>query len=363
MKQRMITGLLLSILLGLLITGCNPAAGGSSDAGATDEPSNNSNFGGETELNIYNWSTYIAPEIIPAFQEKYGVTVNYDIFADNEELLAKIQPGNPGYDIIVPSDYMVEIMIAEGLLEELDHSKIPNMSNIDPVFVDPPFDPGNTYCVPYQGGTMGLGYDSSKTAEIDSWSAIFDGSNAGRISLLTEARSVIAAALLYLGYDPNTTNPAEIEEAVQILKDVKGDIVAFAPDTGQILLEQGEVDVAFEYSGDIFQLMQSDPDVRYVIPKEGSIVWTDNMCIPENAPHPELAHAFINFILEAEIGAQLSNYTQYQSPNKASFPMLDEELLSTYPTEEDGERLHFIRSLGEADLLYEEAWTELGVAE
>jgi spermidine/putrescine transport system substrate-binding protein len=357
------------MLSGLLITGCGGTGAANPAETSEDDVTGEAGGGetsGETELNVYNWSTYIAPEIIPAFEEKFGVKVNYDIFADNDELLAKIQPGNPGYDVIMPTDFMVEIMSAEGLLEELDRSRIPNFGNIDEVFLDPPFDPGNAHCVPYQWGTMGLGYNSAATGEIDSWSAVFDGSNAGRVSLLTEARTVMGGALIYLGYDPNTTDPAQIDEALQLLLDTKDDIVAFAPDTGQILLEQGEVDIALEYSGDIFQLMEDNPDIKYVIPKEGTIIWTDNMCIPKDAPHPDLAHEFINFILDAEIGAQLSNYTQYGSPNSASFPLLDEALRTNpgiYPSEETREKLYFLKSLGEDDLLYEEAWTQLGVAE
>jgi spermidine/putrescine transport system substrate-binding protein len=319
------------------------------------------------ELNVYNWSTYIAPEIVPAFEEKFNVKVNYEQYGDNDELLAKIQPGNPGYDVIVPSDYMVEIMIAEGLLEELDKSKIPNFENIDDIFLDPPSDPDNAHCVPYQWGTVGLGYNSEAVTEpIDSWAVMFDGSNAGRISWLTESRMTMGATLIYLGYDPNTTNPDEINEAKQLLLDTKGDVTAFAPDNGQQLLEQGEVDIAFEYSGDIFQLMPDNPAIKYVIPKEGTLIWTDNLCIPTGAPHLDLAHEFINYILDAQVGAQLSEWTQYGTPNKASLPLLSEEIRNNpgiYPSEDTRSRLYFIRSLGEADLLYEEAWTDIGVGQ
>jgi len=326
--------------------------------------------GGEEEervLNIYNWSTYIAPEIIPMFEEQYDVRINYDIFADNEELLAKIQPGNPGYDLIVPTDYMVEIMIEQGLLMELDKSQIPNFENLDPQFVDPPYDPGNQHCIAYQWGTQGLGYNIEAVGhEIDSWEVMFNHEYAGRISWLTDARSVIGTALIYLGYDPNTTNPDEINEALQLLLDTKPDVVAFAPDTGQILLDSGEVDIAFEYSGDIFQIMEENENVRYVIPREGSIIWTDNMCIPVGAPHPELAHQFINFILDPEIGAMLSNYTAYGTPNAASLPMIDEAYRNDpaiYPPDDVRERLYFIESVGEADRLYNDAWTRLGVGQ
>jgi spermidine/putrescine transport system substrate-binding protein len=364
MKAKNLYTPMVCMILGVIMAGCQaaPGSGTGAEATSTDEGS-----GEVRELNVYNWSTYIDPAIVPAFEEKFNVHVTYDQFGDNDELLAKIQPGNPGYDVIVPSDYMVEIMIAEGLLEPLDKSKIPNFGNIDDIFIDPPYDPDNTYCVPYQWGTVGLGYDSEAVAEpVDSWAVMFDGSNASRISWLTESRMTLGATLIYLGYDPNTTNPDEINEAKELLLDTKDDVVAFAPDNGQQLLEQGEVDIAFEYSGDIFQLMEANPNIKYVIPKEGTLIWTDNMCIPKDAPNLDLAHEFINFILDAQIGAQLSEYTQYGTPNKASLPLLPEEMRNNpgiYPSEETRSRLYFIRSVGEQDLLYEEAWTEIGVGQ
>ena len=352
-----ITFIALLALVLLVACGGGTAAGGDTGAGS----------GEVQELNVYNWSTYIAPEIIPAFEEQFNVKVNYDIFADNDELLAKIQPGNPGYDIIVPSDYMVEIMRQQDLLLPLDKSKIPNFSNIDDPFVDPPYDPGNDYCVPYQWGTTGLGYNVAKTGrDLDSWDVMFNHEFAGRISWLTDARGVMGIALLYLGYDPNTSNPDEINEALQLLLDTKSDVVAFAPDTGQILLQQGEVDIAYEYSGDIFQIMEDDEDIRYVIPKEGTVIWTDNMCIPTGAPHPDLAAEFINFIMDPQIGADLSNYTAYGTPNKASLPLIDPEYRDNpgiYPSEATKAKLFFIRSLGDADALYDEAWTKLGAGQ
>lgn len=375
--RKLLVGLILSLVIGLLAACTTPAGdtggtdggeepGGEDQGGDTGETQEAEEGSGEVqELNFYNWTTYMDPEIITAFEEQFNVEVNEDYYGDNDELLAKIQPGNPGYDIIVPTDYMVEIMNQQGLLMELDHDKLPNFANVDESLLDPYYDPGNAHCVPYLWGTQGLGYNEAVTGPIDSWEVMFNGEHAGRISWLTDARGVLGAALIYLGYDPNTTDEAQIQEALQLLVDTKDDVVAFAPDTGQMLLEQGEVDIAFEYSGDIFQLATANPDIKYVIPTEGSIIWTDNMCIPEGAPNPELAHEFINFILDAEIGAQLANYTQYASPNKASLPLIDEELQNDiiYPPEDSREGLTYLRSLGDADLLYEEAWTELGVSE
>src|SRR5574341_1775262 len=359
------------LVLSLLLVACTgaPAEDGAENSAAENAAADNAGAvaGGDTELNIYNWSTYMDPAIIERFEQQFGVKVTYDEYADNEEMLAKIQPGNPGYDIGVPTDYMVETMVNLELLIPLDHSKVPNLGNVDATFANPPYDPGMEHCAPYQWGTLGLGYNIAETGrELDSWDVMFNHEFADRISWLSEARMTLGATLLYLGYDLNTTNPDEIDEARQLLEDTKDDVVAFAGDNGQELLNNGEVDIAFEYSGDIAQLMAANPDIRYTYPKEGTIVWTDNMCIPVGAPHPELAHAFINFILDPEIGGMLSNYIQYGTPNAAAQPYLDEAVVNNpaiYPPEDVKGRLHFIQTLGDADLLYEDAWTELGVSE
>lgn len=376
-KMHIRLSMLLVVVIALVLVACGTSGGAgttATEASATEEgaPGSENEVGvapgkGDKVLNVYNWSTYIAPEIIPAFEKKYGVKVNYDIFADNDELLAKIQPGNPGYDIIVPSDYMVAIMVNQGLLEKLDKTKLSNFGNIDPLFVNPQFDPNNDHCVPYQWGTTGLGYNIKKVGkELDSYDVMFNGEYAGKISWLSDSRSTLGIALIYLGYDPNTTNPDEIKAAADLLIKTKKDVVAFAPDTGQDLLNQGEVDIAYEYSGDIFQLMADNPDIRYVIPKEGSVIWTDNLCIPTGAPHADLAHKFIDFILDAQVGAQLSNYTAYGTPNAASLPFIDEKYRkdpAIYPSDEVKKRLHFIISLGDADALYDDAWTNIGVGQ
>ncbi|MEM7033287.1 MAG: spermidine/putrescine ABC transporter substrate-binding protein [Chloroflexota bacterium] len=319
------------------------------------------------ELNIFNWSTYIAPETIPNFEKEFGVKVNYDLYESNEDLLAKLQAGNPGYDLIMPSDYMVEIMRNLEMLEELNHDNIPNKVNIDETFLDPAYDPGNIHCMPYQWGTMGLGYNIEATGgEIDSWSVMFDEKYAGRIAWLDDPRAVMGVALIMLGYDINTTNPDEINEAKELLIAQKELVAAYAPDTGQIMLAEGEVDLVLEWSGDVFQVMADDPNLRYVLPKEGAIVWNDNMCIPKGAPHKALAEKFINYILEPQVGADLSNFIRYGTPNKESLPLVNEDDRNNpgiYPTDEVMKNLQFIVDVGEATLLYDDAWTEVKSAQ
>lgn len=354
----------LLVIFGLALGACAGQAGAPAPAAPAAEEAAQAPAAEEVkELNIYNWSTYIAPDTIPNFEKQFGVKVNYDLYDSNEELLAKIQPGNPGYDIIVPSDYMVSIMIKQDLLEEINHENIPNIKNLDPTFLDPPYDPGNKHCVAYQWGTMGLGYNIKATGgEIDSWGVMFDEKYAGRVAWLDDPRATIGAVLIYLGYDINTTNPDEINEAKELLIEHKDKIAAFAPDTGQILLDEGEVDITHEWSGDIFQVMEENPDIRYVIPKEGSNVWTDNLCIPKGAPHKELAEKFINYILEPQVGADLSNYIHYATPNAAALPLINEEDRNNpgiYPPPETMKRLQYLVDVGEATLLYDEAWTDI----
>lgn len=321
----------------------------------------------EDILSVYNWSTYIDPEAISDFEKKFGVKVQYDTYESNDDLYAKLKPGNPGYDVVFPSDYMVGIMAKENLLEELNLNNIPNLKNIDPRFVKPPFDPENKYSLPYQWGTMGLGYNIKATGgEIDSWQALFDSKYKQRVALVDELRTMLGGILIYLGHDPNTTDAKQIEQARDFLIEHKDNIAAFAPDNGQMLLDQKQVDIAVEWSGDVFQVMEENPDLRYVIPKEGSVIWIDNIAIPKNAPHQELAEKFINFIQEPEVSAKIANFIKYATPNKKAIDLglIDPKLAkdpTIYPPLEISEKLAFIKDVGEATSLYDRAWTEVKV--
>ncbi len=321
-------------------------------------------FEGQT-LSVYNWSTYIAEDTIPNFEEACGVTVEYDIYESNESMLARIREGNPGYDIIVPSDYTIAIMADEGLLEPLDLEQIPNFANLSDIFVGAPYDPENQWSVPYQWGTVGIGYNATEVGEeVTSWEQMlnYDGS----VAWLEDPRSMIAIGLVMLGYDPNTTDLDEIDEATQYMIDHSSNVVAIAADDGQILLERGDVDMTVEYSGDIFQIMDECEcdDYGYVIPSEGSVVWIDNLAIPVDAPNVELAHAFIDYILHPQVGADISNYTAYGSPNGAALEMglIDEEYLNDpgiYPDEETSELLFYIEEDADTEEYYLDAWDEI----
>lgn len=316
-------------------------------------------------LSIYNYSSYIAPEAIAQFEKENNVKIQYDTFENSDALYAKLKQGNPGYDVIFPADYMVRIMASENILEPLNLPNIPNQKNLDSNFTSQTFDPGNKYSLPYQWGTMGIGYNFKATkGEINSWAAMFDPKYTGKIAWQDDARYTFAAVLMYLGFDPNTTNPEEINKARDLLIKSNNIIAAFVPDTGQALLDQGEVNVTMEWSGDIFQVMKENPNLRYAIPKEGTIVFSDNMAIPKGAPHKELAEKFINFVLQPEVGAQISNFTHYGSPNKAAIVqgLIDPKDLTNpqiYPPAEVFGKMKFLQDVGKATALYDRAWTEV----
>ncbi|MEM8638937.1 MAG: spermidine/putrescine ABC transporter substrate-binding protein [Cyanobacteria bacterium P01_G01_bin.54] len=337
-------------------------------AANSPDPAGGGNTDSSDVLSVYNWSTYIDPEVLTQFETEFGVTVQYDTYESNEALLAKIQPGNPGYDIIVPTGDYIESMATEGLLEELDPANIPNLNNVSEEFLDPPFDPGNKYSVPYQWGTIGIGYNKAATGtEITTWKEIFDPTYAGRVALMEDPRAMLGAILMMLGYDPNTTNPEELEAAKNYVIDHKDVVATFAPDTGQDLLNQGEVDIAVEWNGDIFQVMEENENVEYVIPEEGTIIWTDNLAIPKDAPNKALAEQFINFVLDPQVSAAISNYVKYGTPNKVSLEQglieaADVENPGIYPPPETFKKLKYAQDLGDDTQLYDEAWTELKVA-
>ncbi|MGB7873205.1 MAG: spermidine/putrescine ABC transporter substrate-binding protein [Anaerolineales bacterium] len=320
------------------------------------------------ELYIYNWSEYIDPEVFTAFEEEYGVKVIEDTFSSNEELLAKLQAGATGYDLIVPSDYMVEIMIGEGLLTEINHENIPNLANLSTLFSSPPYDPSLTYCVPYQWGTTGIGYNSD-VVEPDSWAYVFDPDIAseysGKITMLNDSRESIGAALKYLGYSLNSTNEDELEEAKQLLISIKPYLLAYDSDQFEDLIAADEVVYGHGWSGDYFAAAEEDERIWYIIPAEGGVVWADNLCIPNTSKNAYTAELFINFILQPEVAAQITNFTWFGSPVEAANEFIDSEILeepAIYPPPEVMAKLEWIQDVGDATPIYERIWTEVKAA-
>lgn len=334
-------------------------------------------------LNILNWATYIAEDTIPNFEEACGVTVTTDFFGNNEELLSRLRAGNPGFDIVVPSDFAVAQMIAEGLLEPLAKENIPNFDNLNPSLLDREYDPGNVYTVPYQWGTIGIGYNVDavkevygEDVEITSWNQLFDYPQP-RVAWLDDPRSMLGVALIMNGFDPNSTNPDEIQQATDyLIEKGRNNVLRIAADDGQELLARGEADMVVEYMGDIFQVAlacEEDPncttEYAYALPEEGSNLWVDNLAIPVGAQNKRLAEAFIDYVLHPQIGADISNYIAYASPNQAAIDagLIDEAFLSSpiiYPSEETVENLFTINPFAddpELQQVYNDAWDTLKI--
>ena len=278
-------------------------------------------------LNIYNWDSYIGENTLAQFSEATGTEVRYDLYASNDELFAKLREGNPGYDLIVPSNSFVSRMIQADMLTPLDHAQLANLGNIMPRFADSRYDPGMQYSVPYFWGTTGVGYRASSIDRPESWNVLFDPTILpGRKSLLNDV-IIIQTAAKFLGYSLNPTEPAEIDAAVELLIKAKPGLHSFAPDTGQDLLISGEVEAAMDYNGDILQVMEEDDDLSYVMPQEGGELWVDAMAIPKGAPNVANALAFVNFILVPEVAAEIAEEIYYATPNEAAKALLPQEML------------------------------------
>jgi spermidine/putrescine-binding protein len=315
------------------------------------------------ELNLYNWAEYLDPGLVANFEQEYGVDVVEDYYVSNEALLAKLQSGAI-YDLIVPSDYMVGIMIDKGLLAPVQTDAIPNLVNLKSTFSDPTYDPTGAHSVAYQWGTVGLAVDADaiRTGVGASWALLFDpgliAEYPSGVSLLDDSRQTLGAALKYLGYSLNTTSEGELGEAAGVIAAAIEYVVAFDSDSYDETLLAGQVDAAHgsskKLSGSFSEAGVSDT-FTYVIPEEGAAVWIDAMAVPKNADHPCTAFTFIDFILDAENGATLTNWSFYASPNQASKPFIDPEILedeTIYPSEELSERLEMIEDTGDFEINY-----------
>ncbi|HVR70532.1 MAG TPA: extracellular solute-binding protein [Vicinamibacteria bacterium] len=319
----------------------------------------------ERELNLYIWSGYIAPETIRRFEERHGARVNLDLYDSNEALLAKVQAGNAGYDVLCPSNYVVEILLQQRLLRALDHSALPHLVNMDPRFLDRPFDPGNRYSVPYVWGTAGIGYRRSKAGRVDSWAAMWDPRFKGRILMLDDARESLGAALKWKGYSLNTVERAPLLLAQRLLIEQKPLVRTYNTSNYEDILLSGDVWLAQGWSGQFAKAMDQDADIDYVIPREGTSLFLDNLVIPADAPHPELAHAFLDYVMEPAVAAEICATMRYSTPNHAAVALLPEHVRrnpATFPPADALARAELILDIGEATVVYDRLWTEVKAA-
>jgi len=314
-------------------------------------------------LNLFIWSNYIAPETLARFEARLGVKVNVDLYDSNEALLAKLQAGNAGYDVVCPSDYSVQVLLAQGLLRPLDRSRLPHLGNVDPGFLDRSYDPGNAHSVPYFWGTTGIAYDRTKVkARVDSWAALWNPLYRGRVLMLDDAREAFGAALKLRGHSLNTTDERLLLAARDDLLRQKPIVRAYNSTNFEDVLLSGDVWLAQGWNGQFAKAMDQNPNIVYVVPKEGSTLFIDNLAVPRDAADPELAHAFIDFTMEADVAAEICATMRYSSPNRAAWPLLPPAVRrnpAVFPPPDVVERLELIRDLGEATVLYDRLWTEV----
>ncbi len=319
--------------------------------------------GGGNTLHIYNWAQYLAPYDIKHFEKKFGMNITQDTYSSNEELLAKLQGGGTGYDVIVPSDYMVSIMAKSKVIQKLDMSKIPNFKNVSKHYRGLPFDPKNEYSVPYQAGTTGILYNKKKVGRVETWDPLWDPKFKGKMAMINDVRETIGAALMRRGYSENSTDPRKLQQAKQDLIKQKPLLQGYFDSVENVpMVRRGDIWLAHVYSGDGFLAIVQDKNLAYAIPKPGATLWVDNLCIPVGAPHVDLAHKFLNFILAPKPGAALTEYTDYSTPNQAAVPLVHGKFTKIPQWDPSGkvyDRLQTIRDIGKATRTYERIFTEV----
>lgn len=316
----------------------------------------------DEQLNIFTWAGYVSDDIRNGFEKEFGVDVIVDTYASNEDLLAKLQAGATGYDVIMPSDYMVSILIKLDLLAELDRDAIPNFQNVSPLFLGKYFDAENRYSVPYTFGTAGIAYDSAVVQPApDSWNVLWNETYANQFSMLDDQRETLGAALKLLGYSLNTTDVEELQAAKEKLIAQKPLVKQYKSEAEELLIA-GDVVMAHCWSGDAFRAAETRKTIRYVIPQEGSSQFIDAVCIPKAAPHQGLAAQFINYLLRPEINAKITLFTKYGTcvpTAREHLPQSLREHQFIYPPKEVLESLEWLKDPGDFTRHYNRAWEEI----
>jgi spermidine/putrescine transport system substrate-binding protein len=312
----------------------------------------------ENELHIYNWSDYIAEDTVANFEREFEVRVAYDTYESNEEMLAKLQAGARGYDIVVPSGYIIPVMVATDLITPISKRYLSNFKHISSIFRDLPTDPDNRHTIPWQWGTSGIAYriDKVKTP-VDSWAVFHDGQYAKKMTMMDDGREVIGSQLRYRRHSLNSTDPAQLAQAKADAIAAKENLKAYISAPVKAQLISGDVWISQLWNGDTIQAQAEQPNLSYVVPKEGCTIWTDSMCIPKTARHKRAAHEWMNYILRPEVGAALSEATGYGSPNTAAVRIMKEPV--PFPSEAELERLEYQVDLGKHTATWDQIWTEI----
>jgi spermidine/putrescine-binding protein len=378
---------LIGLALSLLLAGCLgnesssdpmplpeiPASATGTDAGGeSGAPGEHPGPGPVTskELNLYGWSEYVPQELLDAFSDEYGVTVNYDSYSSNEELLARMQAGASGYDVIIPSDYMVTVMSQQDMLEPIDINRLPNFANIESRFQSPDFDPGNRYTVPYQWGTVGIAVNTDVVEQpVTGWADLWDPAFENRLVMVDDEREVIGLALLMLGLDRNTTSQSDLDAAKQKLLELRPNIKLYDSDSPKTALLAGDVDAGVVWNGEAALAHRENPAIDYVLPAEGCGLWFDNLAIPAKPPHRDAAEAFLDFVMRPEMAMLISRDYPYSNPNQAALELMATEdpaayetymgFAATNPPADAIAKCQPIRDVGDALPLWDRVWTEI----
>ena len=281
----------------------------------------------EDELFVYNWTDYIGEDVVPTFEEKYGVKVTYDFFANTDEAYAKLGDDGGGYDVSFPISVDIPDFIERGAIVELDKSLIPNLANLGAEWADPGYDPGNAHSVPYMWWTTGVGYDTSRiTDALTSSTALWDERWKGHISMLDDWQEAFALALIQLGYSANTESTAELDEALALLERQKPLVRTYTTDT-ITAMSSGDHWIGHIWGADLYQISQENENIAYYVPEEGGVKGSDTITVFSGAQHPIAAHLFINHLLDAEISASNTNFIGYMGPNAAAKEFIDPAIL------------------------------------
>lgn len=319
----------------------------------------------EEKLVVYNWAEYIPESTLEDFEKETGIKVEYSTYENNEVMYSKLklQKGK-GYDIVVPSTYLVSKMRAESLLQKIDKAKLPNLKNLSPDLLDKPYDPGNEYSVPYLWGSTGIGVNAKEidSATITSWADLWDEKWKGKLLLTDDVREVFHMALKKNGFSTNSTNPGEIKKAYEDLQKLMPNVLVFNADAPREPFLAGDVNLGMIWSGEVTMAQKENPDIQYIFPKEGASFWVDSFTIPAGAEHVDNAHKFIDYMLRPEVGQQVVEELGYSTPNTAAQELLDEDTRKNpviFPPADAVASGEFQNDIGEAMKLYDGYWEKL----
>lgn len=372
-------------VVAMLVTACGGSGPGATQAPADDSPKTTSSGYQcpepnprmevtSKELNLFVWTEYIPADTIECFELVYGIKVNHDEYSANEEMYAKLSSGSTSYDLVQPTDYIVSLMIRQGLLQKLDKSKLPVLSGFDPTYLNLGFDPNNEYTIPYQAGTDAIVVNTDAVENVPtSWADLWKPEYAGHMVFLDDSRATIGMVLITLGFSPNTKDQGELDQAKAKLAELVPGIKLFDSDSPKTALIAGDADLGMTWTGEAFLAQQENPAIQYVYPSEGAIVWQDNYAIPAGAPHLDAAYAWLNYSMQGDVFWMMMRDFPYTNPVKAAVDYakgssdpdvkkiydayINSPITNTPP--EEIQKGHRIDDVGDATPIYDQIWTEV----